>query len=233
MIRWYMAAARFPFVSTPRRWLVYPPCPADRRSYSERMDRIYSRFAATYDAFIRVFPPWNRWIRSVLPHVRGPRVLDVGFGPASLFLSYPSEIELHGVDFNRRMVNRARRKMATAGRRTDLVVGSVENLPYPDAYFQTVVSTMAFSGFPDGTRAFSEMSRVLAPGGTLLIVDFDYPDDRNILGLLLVRLMIISGDTVRNLAELASSTQCHSQHEVVGGFGSVHMYVFRSDPGKV
>ena len=51
----------------------------------------------------------------------------------------------------------------------------VENLPYPDGYFDTVVNTMSFSGYPNAQQAMSELHRVLHRRGRLVLIDIGYP----------------------------------------------------------
>ena len=49
--------------------------------------------------------------------------------------------------------------------------GDAQDLPFADRSFDTVVCTYALCGVPDDARAVSEMSRVLRPGGRLILVD--------------------------------------------------------------
>ncbi len=106
------------------------------------------------------------------------------------------------------------------GLTADIRVGDVAELPYPDASFDTVLSTMAFSGYPDGRRALSEMVRVLRPGGMLVIIDVNYPGDRNRLGHALVELWKRSGDLIRDMATLYAELGLDAADR---GFGSVHL----------
>ncbi|WP_292516697.1 class I SAM-dependent methyltransferase [Mesorhizobium sp.] len=46
-----------------------------------------------------------------------------------------------------------------------------EELPFPDATFDLVVSYLMLIGMPDPARAVAEMVRVLKPGGTVLIAN--------------------------------------------------------------
>lgn len=48
-------------------------------------------------------------------------------------------------------------------------LGTAEDLPYPDANFDKVVSVCALEHFGDPQKAVSEMSRVLKPGGLLVL----------------------------------------------------------------
>lgn len=51
-------------------------------------------------------------------------------------------------------------------------------LPFPDASFDTVVATLLFCSVDDHTTGFSEIRRVLVPGGRFLFVEHVLPPDR-------------------------------------------------------
>ena len=68
-------------------------------------------------------------------------------------------------------VDIARRRAADLGRAADLVEGDAHALSYPDACFDTVVGTLSRCAIPDPDKAVAEMTRVLRPGGRLLLLD--------------------------------------------------------------
>ena len=84
---------------------------------------------------------------------------------------------------------------------------------------------MAFSGYPDGVAALNEMGRVLKPDGRLVLVDVNYPQDRNRLGMALTKFWMASGDLIRDMGPLFEESGWKFQEEEIGGFGSVHLYV--------
>jgi len=59
---------------------------------------------------------------------------------------------------------------------TEFQVGSSSSIPASDSSFDIVVSGLALNFFPDLKEAFSEMKRVLKPGGTLAAYVWDYSD---------------------------------------------------------
>lgn len=103
--------------------------------------------------------------------------------------------------------------------------GNVEDLPYEQDTFDCIVNTMAFSGDPDGHRAMSELHRVLKPGGRLVIIDVEYPADRNRLGMRIARLWVAVGDLIRDLGKLLHEFDFAYTEEEIGGFGTIHLYV--------
>ena len=73
----------------------------------------------------------------------------------------------------------------------------------------------------------SEFYRVLKEGGRLLIVDFDYPVNRNRFGYWLTKLMESAGDTIRDISKILQEFSFEYTEQEIGGFGSVHLYVAR------
>jgi ubiquinone/menaquinone biosynthesis C-methylase UbiE len=84
---------------------------------------------------------------------------------------------------------------------------------------------MAFSGYPDGVAALTEMGRVLKPDGKLVMIDIEFPKNRNWLGMALTKFWMASGDLIRDMGPLFEESGWKFEEEEIGGFGSVHLYV--------
>lgn len=54
--------------------------PRDRAEFTESRDRLYMRFAGLYDLAVKAIPFRRRWLGGAIPHIRGPKVLEVSFG---------------------------------------------------------------------------------------------------------------------------------------------------------
>jgi ubiquinone/menaquinone biosynthesis C-methylase UbiE len=135
------------------------------------------------------------------------------------------------VDLNRAMATTARGSLARAGVAAALVQGNVEALPYRDAAFDTVVNTMAFSGYPDGARALGELVRVVRPGGRIVLIDVAYPADGRRLGTWLAGAWKLAGDLIRDLGPLLDAQGLEWREETIGGAGSIHLWLAtRPDP---
>ena len=201
--------------------------PANAAQFTREWNRSYTTWARPYDLAVRVLPVWKTWIQRALPHIEGPRVLEVSFGTGYLMSRYAGDFETHGVDYNRTMVGTARRNLLRVGRRAGLVQGNVENLPYADASFDSLVNTMAFSGYPNGPNALSEMKRVLRPEGKLIMIDFSFPPDRNWLGTKVAASMERSGDVLRDMGALFRECELEYSDEPIGAWNSVHLYLAR------
>ena len=140
---------------------------------------------------------------------------------------YAGDYDVSGVELNARMISIAKRNLTRAGLQADLKQGSVEALPYEDEEFDTVLNTMAFSAYPRGDPALSEMKRVLKPSGRLVMIDINFPADRNRVGMALTRLWQRAGDIIRDMGALFTKHGWKFEEKEIGGFGSVHLYVCR------
>jgi len=204
---------------------LYSDEPRNAQAYQEGFDRTYTRIAGVYDIAVKVLPIWKTWLKRALPHIRGRRVLEVSFGTGYLMTHYADQFEVYGIDFNARMVSVAMKNLRQVRLSANLRQGTVEDLPYEDGFFDTVVSTMAFSGYPDGTTAMAEMRRVLASGGRLVLIDINFPADRNWIGTRLTRCWQLSGDIIRDMDRILVAHGFDYEDIEIGGFGSVHMYI--------
>jgi ubiquinone/menaquinone biosynthesis C-methylase UbiE len=106
----------------------------------------------------------------------GGRVLDVGTGPGQVPLRIADarpRLQLDGLDLSADMIERARHNATVGGvaDRMSFTVGDVAALPYPDAAFDLVVSTMSQHHWPDADAGLRELRRVLRPAGQVWIYD--------------------------------------------------------------
>jgi ubiquinone/menaquinone biosynthesis C-methylase UbiE len=209
----------------------YSAEPDDPAKFTSGRDRLYTVFAGLYAVALRIFPVWRRWIECAIPHIEGPRVLEISFGTGHLLTKYAGRFKTHGVDYNRRMVEIARKKLHRVGVEASLVQGSVENLPYPDESIDTIVNTMAFPGYPNGVAALSEMRRVLRGNGRLVLIDVNHPSDGNWLGRGIAAFWKLNGDLLRDMEQLFDELAWEYTHEEVGGWGSVHLFIARKQTG--
>ncbi|MFL5574397.1 MAG: class I SAM-dependent methyltransferase [Gemmatimonadaceae bacterium] len=111
----------------------------------------------------------------------GEAVLDVGCGTGTLAIAAKRRVGsggvVQGIDASPEMIARARRKAAKAGVDVIFETGVAESLPFPDARFDVVLSTLMLHHLPRPARqqCVREVRRVLRPGGRLLAVDFATP----------------------------------------------------------
>ncbi|MGY1746704.1 class I SAM-dependent methyltransferase [Blastococcus sp. SYSU D00695] len=132
-------------------------------------------FAAVYDRFMQGTEDAGlREMRAeLLTRARG-EVLEVGAGTGRNVVLYPDAVtRLVLTEPSPYMARRLRERLAaeTPGRSAEVVEAPAESLPFPDASFDTVVSTLVLCSVADPPRAVAEIHRVLRPGGTLLYLE--------------------------------------------------------------
>jgi ubiquinone/menaquinone biosynthesis C-methylase UbiE len=100
------------------------------------------------------------------------RVLELGAGTGLNLEHYPSTVtELVLSEPDLPMRRRLQHRVAGSARPVQISDASAEALPFPDASFDTVVSTMVLCTVPDPVAALAEVRRVLRPDGRLLFCE--------------------------------------------------------------
>ncbi|MCZ7567634.1 MAG: class I SAM-dependent methyltransferase [Ardenticatenaceae bacterium] len=144
--------------------------------------RVLHRHARWYDLFGRVISfGRDKAIREKLIELAAPapgeKVLDVGCGTGTLAVAIKSQVgasEVHGIDASPEMIQVAKEKSAKNGSDIDFRVALIEAIPFPDASFDLVTSSLMLHHLPDDLKAkgFLEIRRVLKPGGRFMAMDF-------------------------------------------------------------
>jgi demethylmenaquinone methyltransferase/2-methoxy-6-polyprenyl-1,4-benzoquinol methylase/phosphoethanolamine N-methyltransferase len=107
----------------------------------------------------------------------GESILDVGCGTGSLTLMAAEQLgpdaRVAGIDASPEMIEQARKKASKKKREVDFRVAPIEQLPYGDAEFDAVLSSLMLHHLPDDLKAqgLAEVHRVLKPGGRLVVLD--------------------------------------------------------------
>ncbi|MGY1739862.1 MULTISPECIES: class I SAM-dependent methyltransferase [unclassified Blastococcus] len=132
-------------------------------------------FAALYDRALQGTEDAGlRAMRAeLLTRARG-EVLEVGAGTGHNVVLYPDAVtRLVLTEPSPHMARRLRARLAAegSGRAAEVVEAPAESLPFADASFDTVVSTLVLCSVGDLARAAAELYRVLRPGGTLLYLE--------------------------------------------------------------
>jgi ubiquinone/menaquinone biosynthesis C-methylase UbiE len=99
--------------------------------------------------------------RKLLEQAHG-RTLEIGAGTGANLPHYPDGIELVLTEPDKHMAKRMKAESLRV---------PAEELPFEDASFDTVVSTLALCTVDDLGRSLAEVRRVLKPGGTLLFIE--------------------------------------------------------------
>ncbi|MBI4295374.1 MAG: methyltransferase domain-containing protein [Chloroflexi bacterium] len=164
-----------------------PPDVEESRSQSAKA--MFDEWAADYDSTIKAefekhfgtkYEEYVKHLLSVFQVPQSCQVLDVATGTAMVAIALAKkmnkECQITGIDTNSAMLDQARYKLELAGMSDVITLKtcSAEDLPFDDLSFDLVNCSVAIHHM-NVSRALAEMSRVLKPGGQLVIADFLAP----------------------------------------------------------
>ena len=140
--------------------------------------RIFTAIAARYDLANHLLSGgldflWRRRATRLVAGWKPARILDLATGSGDLALSLrtacPASLVV-GADFCHPMLREARRKNLP-----DLVTADAMQLPFAPATFDALTVAFGLRNMESWSGALTEMSRVICPGGHLLVLDFSVP----------------------------------------------------------
>src|SRR5262249_40233723 len=101
----------------------------------------------------------------------GARIADVACGPGTLaLLAAQAEFQVDAVDFSAEMVGRLERRARSLGiQGVTAVVGDGQALPLADGIYAAAFSLFGVMFFPDRSRGFAELRRILRPGARAVV----------------------------------------------------------------
>ncbi len=141
---------------------------AEDLGYPEELAKVPE---AAVESFAGVANPWQLGRLAA-----GERVLDLGSGAGTDSLVAAQMVgeqgRVTGIDMTPAMLAKARAAAAEMGAsNVEFVESEAERLPFPDGSFDVVVSNGVIDLIPDKDAVFSELFRVLTPGGRMQIAD--------------------------------------------------------------
>ncbi len=190
---------------------------------------------------------WKRRLLRLAPPLDGLRVLDLATGTGDIaYLAHDAGAQVTGLDVTTRMIQLAVAKRPGAAR-PRFLVGDMTALPLAAGSFDVVTTGYGLRNVPDLGGAIDEIARVLKPGGLLLSLDFDRPEQPFIRAVYLAYLTVVGGalgwflhrdpDTYRYIPESirqypgaagvvrllrARGFATASTRAVLGGFMAIH-----------
>ena len=167
----------------------------------------YHSFAWTYDfvAAAVSIGRWNDWIRTIVPFVQGTKILEIGPGPGYLQRLFRDRgLSVIGLDESMKMIHLAKSRLEKAGYKTNcLARGLAQTLPFPDAKFDTVISTFP-SEYIFDSNTLSDIYRVLRDDGHFIVLPVAWIVGRKFTDRAAAWLFQITGETPKNILEIVT-----------------------------
>jgi len=158
-------------------WWLYDGRPRDRTPTQESLDD--PKVARAY-GWVATMPPMRllRWfvVDRALAMTKCGAAADLGCGPGQLVIELARRahgLHVTGIDLSDEMITRGQDNARRAGLadRVSFRQGAAQQIPFPDASLDLVVSTLSLHHWSDPVAVLNEIARVLRPGGSFLIFD--------------------------------------------------------------
>jgi demethylmenaquinone methyltransferase/2-methoxy-6-polyprenyl-1,4-benzoquinol methylase len=153
----------------------------DERDKARHVRGVFDSVASNYDIMndlmsMGLHRVWKRYTVMVADLRPGQKVLDIAGGTGDLASAFaqlvgPSGQVVH-TDINEAMLRTGRDRLLNRGQVLDTLVCDAECLPFPDQSFDRVSVAFGLRNMTHKDQALREMSRVLKPGGKLLVLEF-------------------------------------------------------------
>jgi len=165
---------------------------------------LYHSFAWSYDlvAWIVSLGRWRGWVESVIPFIKGTRVLELGHGPGHLQRTLLDLGLLpFGLDESRQMGRLAKKRLSENGyTQANLIRGLGQDLPFPAKAFNTIVATFP-TEYIFEQRTLSEARRTLTNGGRLVVLPVAWVTGKGPLDRFAAWLFRVTGQAPSDLSE--------------------------------
>jgi len=175
--------------------------------------RLFATIADRYDLITAVLSygqdaRWKAKLVSIAGVRSGERALDLAAGTGDIAFAVAARgAQTVALDLTHRMLQLAQAKSRAAS----FITGDMTSLPFRSASFDLVTTGYGLRNVPDLNAAIDEIARVMKPGGRLLSLDFNRPENAVIRAVYLAYLTIVGStlgwtlhrdpDTYRYIAE--------------------------------
>ncbi len=125
---------------------------------------------------------WRAVCVNEIARLRPQRILDMATGTGDLAIkmaTHMKQVEITGADISEAMLGLAREKVLKKKLESMIKFkhASVYSLPFENSFFDIVTVAFGVRNFENMDKAFSEVKRVLKPGGMCYILEFSKPSN--------------------------------------------------------
>jgi ubiquinone/menaquinone biosynthesis C-methylase UbiE len=142
------------------------------------------RFGAFYAGLMNIgHRDITRWGLNYIPINKDDTILDIGCGggkTVNITAKIATEGKVYGIDYSEVSVavaSNTNKKLIDAGR-VEIVHAYAESLPFADEMFNLITAIESCYFWSDLVTTLKEIRRVLKPGGSVILINACYRDER-------------------------------------------------------
>lgn len=151
----------------------------------EQVEQMFDTISGNYDGLNRIITfgtdlSWRRKVIQMVANENPKNVLDIATGTGDLAIQFAKKSNIPsivGLDLSDGMLNVARKKIYSTPleKKVEFIKGDSEDLPLPDNSYEAITVSFGIRNFENLENGLSEIYRVLAPGGTFVILETSIP----------------------------------------------------------
>ena len=139
---------------------------------TKKIKNRYNRISRIYDILERPMEVMmmSQWREKLVKAIEGEQVLEVGVGTGKNLFFYPDNLEIIGIDFSEKMLEKAN-KMINGKENIKLIEMDAQKMSFADDTFDTVITSCVFCSVPDPVEGLKEIRRVCKPDGKIIMLE--------------------------------------------------------------
>lgn len=150
----------------------------------EQVTQMFDTISGNYDDLNRVISfgidvKWRKNVLKLVADQKPATILDIatGTGDLAILMASTTAEKIVGLDISAGMLEVGKKKVAAKNlnHKIEMVLGDSENIPFEDHYFDAITVGFGVRNFENLELGFSEILRVLKPGGRFVILETSVP----------------------------------------------------------
>lgn len=149
---------------------------------NKKIKNRYNRVSKIYDGLEKPVEAlfMGKWREELIEKIEAQELLEVGVGTGKNLTYYPKDLNITGIDFSQKMLNKAR-KRAKNSQHIELKEMDAQEMTFEENSFDTVLTSFVFCSVPDPVKGLKEIRRVCKNEGKVVMLEH-VRSDQKVLG---------------------------------------------------